>query len=81
MWTAFEAAKKAGLARHIGVSNFNTADLQTLLSTAREPIEVLEAHFGAGIMDFEVLKFADAHGIQPVSFSSLSEVSSTCTHL
>ena len=81
MWTAFEAAKKAGLARHIGVSNFNTDDLQTLLSTAQEPIEVLEAHFGVGIMDFEVLKFANAHGIQPVSFSSLSEVSSTCTDL
>ena len=35
--------------------------------------EVLEAHFGVGIMDFEVLEYARAHAIQPVSFSSLSE--------
>ena len=75
VWTAFEAAKKAGKARHIGVSNFNAADLKTLLSTAQEPVEVLEAHFGVGIMDFEVLKFAAAHDIHLVSFSSLSEVS------
>ena len=40
-------------------------------------MEVLEAHFGVGIMDFEVLKFSAAHGIHPVSFSSLSEVAET----
>jgi len=75
VWSALEAAKKAGKARHIGVSNFNTHDLTVLLQTAVQPIEVLEAHFGVGLMDFEVLKFAKAHNIHPVSFSSLSESS------
>eukprot|EP01051_Picozoa_sp_SAG22_P019982 SAG22_NODE_3870_length_1488_cov_1.338373_1_plen_225_part_01 len=75
VWQALEAAKRKGQARHIGVSNFNAHDLATLGATAQEPIEVLEAHFGVGIMDFEVLDYAAAHNIHPVSFSSLSESS------
>ena len=42
MWSAFEAAKRAGKAKHIGVSNFNAHDLTLLATTAVEPIEVLE---------------------------------------
>ena len=44
----------SGKARHLGVSNFNTHDLAMLMTTAEEPIDVLEAHFGVGLMDFEV---------------------------
>jgi len=73
VWKAFEQAKAAGKARHIGVSNFNTHDLATLVSTAKEPIEVLEAHFGVGVMDFEVIKFANEHNIHPIGYSELSE--------
>ena len=73
VWSAFEAAKKAGKAKHIGVSNFNTHDLALLAKTAVEPIEVLEAHFGVGLMDWEVLAYTAQHDIHPVSFSSLSE--------
>lgn len=75
VWRAFEAAKQSGRARHIGVSNFNAHDLATLMTTAREPIEVLEAHFGLGMMDFEVLDFAREHNIHAVGFASLSEFS------
>ena len=77
VWTAFEAAKQAGMARHIGVSNFNAHDLAALAAAPSTtlPIEVLEAHFGVGLMDFEALAFARAHGIHPVAFSSLSEAS------
>jgi len=73
VWKGFEAAKNRGLARHIGVSNFNAHDLTLLLQTAVEPIDVLEAHFGVGLMDWETLALARAHGIQPVAFSTLSE--------
>lgn len=73
VWAALETAKHMGKARHIGVSNFNTHDLATLSAVAKEPIEVLEAHFGVGVMDFEVLAYANAHNIHPVSYSSLSE--------
>jgi diketogulonate reductase-like aldo/keto reductase len=73
VWEALEAAKAAGKARHIGVSNFNTNDLEILSKTAKQPIEVLEAHFGVGIFDFEVVKWARQNNIHPVSFSSLSE--------
>ena len=73
VWRAFELAKRQGKTRHIGVSNFNTHDLEVLSSTAVEPIEVLEAHFGVGLMDWEVLEYARQHNIHPVAFASLSE--------
>ena len=45
VWEALEEAKAQGMARHIGVSNFNAHDLSTLInSSIHEPIEVLEAH-------------------------------------
>lgn len=75
VWSALEAAKRAGKARHIGVSNFNVFDLTNLVAVAKEPVEVLESHFGVGVMDFEVLEFAKAHNIHPVAYSSLSEKS------
>ena len=64
-----------GLVRS-GVSNFNVHDLMTLQSTAKLPIEVLEAHFGIGLMDFEVLEFAKANKIHVVGFASTSEAKS-----
>jgi diketogulonate reductase-like aldo/keto reductase len=81
VWEAFEDAKHAGKARHLGVSNFNTHDLRVLLRTAKEPVEALEAHFGVGVMDFETLSFAREHAIHPISFSSLSETSTDLPHL
>jgi len=75
VWEALEVAKRAAKARHIGVSNFNTYDLRALLTTAKEPVEAMEGHFGVGVMDFETLAFAREHQIHPISFSSLSEAS------
>lgn len=72
VWRAFENAKRIGKAKHIGVSNFNTHDLITLMEMSVAPVEVLEAHFGVGVMDFEVLDFARKQNIQPVGFASLS---------
>jgi len=72
VWGAMEAAKQAGKTKHIGVSNFNAHDMGTLSSVAQEPIEVNEAHFGIGTMDFEALAYMREHSIVPVSFSSLS---------
>ena len=73
VWKAFETAKRTGKARHIGVSNFNVHDLKELQRTAEMPIEVLEAHFGVGLMDFEVLEFARANNIHVAGFASTSE--------
>ena len=73
VWEAFEEAKRTGKARHIGVSNFNVHDLKTLQATATLPIEVLEAHFGVGLMDFEVIEFARANNIHIAGFASTSE--------
>ena len=72
VWRAFEDAKAMGKARHIGVSNFNTHELRRLSAVAVHPPEVLEAHFGAGVMDFEVLAYAREHHIHINAFSSLS---------
>ena len=43
-WRALEAAKAAGTARHLGVSNFDAAQLHELLSWAKEPPDVVQAH-------------------------------------
>ena len=50
VWSAMEAAKRAGKARHLGVSNFNAHDMAQLNAEAQEPIEANEARFGVGAM-------------------------------
>jgi diketogulonate reductase-like aldo/keto reductase len=73
VWSAMEAAKRAGKAKHLGVSNFNSHDLATLMATATEPIEANEARFGVGAMDYEALDHMGHHGIIPIAYSSLAE--------
>ena len=55
-----------------GVSNFNAYDLATLSAVATQPIEANEARFTVGSMDHEALAYMNAHGIVPISYSSLS---------
>ena len=55
-----------------GVSNFNAYDLATLSAVATQPIEANEARFTLGSMDHEALAYMNAHGIVPISYSSLS---------
>jgi hypothetical protein len=73
VWAAFEQAKAAGKARHLGVSNFNAHDLAALNAVATSPVEANEARFGVGAMDYETLAYMNAHGIVPISYSSLAE--------
>ena len=74
VWGAMEAAKKAGKAKHIGVSNFNAFDLHDLQSWAGRtlPIEANEAHFTVGEIDFEALAYMQVHDIVGIGFSSLA---------
>ena len=72
VWRVLESARNRGVARSIGVSNFAADDLAALLQTATLPIEVNEAHFAVGVMDWETIAFARKHQIQLVSFSSLA---------
>ena len=55
-----------------GVSNFNAYDLASLSAFATQPIEANEARFTVGAMDREALAYMNAHGIVPISYSSLS---------
>lgn len=72
VWRVLEAARHRGVARSIGVSNFDADDLALLLQAATLPIEVNEAHFAVGVMDWDTISFARSHQIQLVSFSSLA---------
>ena len=72
VWMALEDAKRQGLARDIGVSNFEVADLEVVKAIATEPIAVNEAHFAVGVMDYDVISYCAANNITLVSFSSLS---------
>jgi 2,5-diketo-D-gluconate reductase A len=55
VWKALETMKQKGLARAIGVSNFEVEDLTALAEVATEPIAANQCHFGVGEMDHATL--------------------------
>jgi len=72
VWSAMEGFKQSGMARAIGVSNFDSNDLRMLLPVTKEPIEVNEAHFAVGEMDYETIAFCNLHNISLIAYSTLS---------
>ena len=72
VWGAMEQALRNGTARAIGVSNFDVDDLKALQAYATAPVAVNEAHFAVGVMDYEMVAYANEHDIALVSFSSLA---------
>lgn len=71
VWKALETMKQKGLARAIGVSNFEVEDLTALAEVATEPIAANQCHFGVGEMDHATLAFCNAHGIALESYGTL----------
>ena len=67
----FEAMKRKGQARAIGVSNFEVPDLTMLAAHATEPIEANQCHFAVGEIDTETLAYCKAHGIALESYGTL----------
>lgn len=71
VWKALESMKRKGLARAIGVSNFEVPDLMALAEVAAEPIAANQCHFGVGEMDYATLAYCNKHGIALESYGTL----------
>jgi D-xylose reductase len=74
-WLEMERLKRAGLIKHIGVCNFNTALLQDLLNWAAIPPAVLQAEMHPYLTQSKLLRFCHERGIAVTAFSPLGAAS------
>jgi aryl-alcohol dehydrogenase-like predicted oxidoreductase len=70
-WSALAELKEQGLARHIGVSNFDVSQLRRIQSIA--PVETLQPPYSliARDVEDEILPFADQEGIGVIAYSPM----------
>ena len=70
-WAAFAELKEQGLVRHIGVSNFDAAQLRRIQSIA--PVETLQPQYSlvAPEAEDEILPFAKREGIGVIVYSPM----------
>ncbi|KAJ7758095.1 NADP-dependent oxidoreductase domain-containing protein [Mycena maculata] len=73
-WKEFEKIKDAGLAKSVGVSNFNLAQLQTLVKSARILPAVNQISFNPYnyAQSKDLLAYSAKHGIVTEAYSSLA---------
>jgi 2,5-diketo-D-gluconate reductase B len=64
-------AKREGVARHIGVANFNTTPLAEALRVCPEPIAVLQAEYHPYLDQTKVLAACRKHGLAFVAYCPL----------
>jgi diketogulonate reductase-like aldo/keto reductase len=74
-YRALEAFQRAGKARAIGVSNFNSSQLAALLAAATVPPAVNQCEFSIGDHDDATLAFCARHGITYEAYSPLGGLS------
>jgi 2,5-diketo-D-gluconate reductase B len=70
--TALCKVKKAGLAKHIGVANFNVAMIDEAVKLASEPIAVLQIETHPYLDQTKVLAAARRHGMAVVGYCPLA---------
>ena len=70
-WSALAELKEQGLVRHIGVSNFDAAQLRRLRSIA--PVETLQPPYSLvdRAAEEEILRFAEREGIGVIVYSPM----------
>jgi diketogulonate reductase-like aldo/keto reductase len=69
---ALAKSKRDGLARHIGVANFNSALLAEAVAVSPEPIEVLQAEYQPYLDQTKLLAAARKHGMAFVAHCPLA---------
>ncbi len=74
-WKAMEDLVKAGLVRHIGVSNFGVSLLRDLLNTATIAPAVLQIELHPYLVQAKLLRFCQEAGITVTGFSPLGALS------
>ncbi|MCP5054044.1 MAG: aldo/keto reductase [bacterium] len=70
-WEAMEALVGKGLCRHIGVSNFSTAKLQTLIDGARLKPEMNQIELHPYLAQPEMIDFCSGNGVHLTAYSPL----------
>lgn len=73
-WAALEKLHKAGLATSIGVSNFNTSQLKSLLSSATVKPSLNQIELNPYCTDPELISFSKAHDIVTAAYSPLAPI-------
>ncbi|KAG6810669.1 hypothetical protein H0H92_010817 [Tricholoma furcatifolium] len=75
-WREFEKIKDDGLARSIGVSNFNLTELQTIVKTARikPAVNQILFHPYNYAENKALLEYSAKHGIVTAAYSSLAPI-------
>ena len=70
-WSVFAELKEQGLVRHIGVSNFDSAQLERIRQIA--PVETLQPPYSLVDRDAEreILPYAERHGIGVIAYSPM----------
>jgi alcohol dehydrogenase (NADP+) len=70
-WDGMEALVRAGLARHIGVSNFSAAKLATLLEHGSIKVEVNQIELHPLLQQVALVQYCASHGIHVTAYSPL----------
>ncbi len=70
-WRGMEAAKEAGLSKHIGVCNFSVRKLNQLVQEASQPPEMNQIELHPYLAQKEMLTFCSENGIHLTAYSPL----------
>merc|ERR1711948_90303 len=70
-WRAMEELKRIGVAKSIGISDYNTTQIAQTLETAKAPIEVNQVEWNPLHHDDVMLEFCKKHSIQLQAWSPL----------
>ncbi|XP_072937722.1 aldo-keto reductase AKR2E4-like isoform X2 [Epargyreus clarus] len=76
-WRSMEEAKKLGLAKSIGISNFNITQMERLLANCKVKPAVLQVEVNLNLAQMKVLEFAKKHNIAVMGYSPFGSLFST----
>ena len=70
-WAGMEAVAAAGLARHLGISNFSVKKLRELLPLCKVKPEVSQVELHPLLQQKELISYCEAEGIHTTAYSPL----------
>ncbi|WP_371803053.1 aldo/keto reductase family protein [Candidatus Lokiarchaeum ossiferum] len=74
-WKALIELKKQGLAKHIGVSNYNEDRIREILDNSLEKPEANQVEFHPICAQINLTKYMKENSIEPIAYSSLAPLS------
>jgi 2,5-diketo-D-gluconate reductase A len=74
-WSACVELRRAGLTRHIGVSNYNEERLQEIVDAGLATPEANQVEFHPMCARIDLTRYMKEHSIAPIAYSSLAPLS------